>query len=90
MFDSLKNTAWYNLLTFQVPSEKVNVSLDHQSKIFQLALCSLGKILLLNQVFLETGQIVWRERPVRGGNFFFFFLWWARVHCMLEYVFPSF
>ena len=36
-----------------------------------LALCSLGEILLLNQVFVEAGQIVWRERPMRGEIFFF-------------------
>lgn len=53
-----------------------------------LALCSLGEILLLNQVFVEAGQIVWRERPMRGEIFFFW--WWETVHCMLEFVFPSF
>lgn len=32
-FGELKNTVQYNLLTFQLTSEKVNVSLSHQSKI---------------------------------------------------------
>ena len=73
-FDSLKNTAWYNLLTFQVTREKVNVSLDHQSKIFRLS----GPVFTGEEPTAKS-SIPWnwtdcvRERPMRGEIFFFLF-----------------
>lgn len=91
-FNSLKNTAWYNLLTFRGTSGKVNVSLDHQSKIFRLS----GPVFTGGDSTAKS-SVPWSwtdcvERKTNEGEIFFFsfFWWWETVHCMLEFVFPSF